>query len=424
MPASSSIPEPVHRTVRLRLLPETRSKARQLAGTAGACRWVWNHFLARQQFRWQCWPDYRIGPKPGVSFFGLGREFTALRRATPWLQEYSHKEVKYTLKLLADAYRKFLAGQGNHPRFKAKRRTMDGFTVADNVYIRQGRLRVSRIGCLQLNGANPYANYRPLQVRIRKEGTATQPQWYVYVVYAVPADQVRQGASAGALGLDRNVGQCTDSEGIVHPMTDTARLDAKLKRKQRHLARKRKGSCRRRRIAGQLTKLHRKRRRIRENDTHQISRRLADTAHTVVAEDLQVKSMTASAKDTVGHPGKHVRSKSGLNRSILASSWSQLERKLIYKCGQVVQVSAAYTSQTCSQCGHRAKENRTAQSRFCCIRCQFQINADWNAALNILERHRRSVAHGTGAAARRGAFSMETPTTHEQDIPQSVYLGI
>ncbi len=81
--ASPSISETVPRTVRLRLLPETQAKARQLAGTAGACHWVWNHFLTRQRFHWQCWQDYRIGPKPVVSFFGLGKKFTQLRQYTP-----------------------------------------------------------------------------------------------------------------------------------------------------------------------------------------------------------------------------------------------------------------------------------------------------------------------------------------------------
>ncbi len=73
MPADPSMPETVNRTVRLRLLPETVTKARQLAGTAGACRWVWNHFLTRQQCRWQCWQDYKIGSPPQVSFFRLAR---------------------------------------------------------------------------------------------------------------------------------------------------------------------------------------------------------------------------------------------------------------------------------------------------------------------------------------------------------------
>ncbi len=105
-----------------------------------------------------------------------------------------------------------------------------------------------------------------------------------------------------------------------------------------------------------------------------------------------------------------------MNRSILASGWSQLERKLAYPCGRAVKVPAAYTSQTCSQCGGVDPRNRPAQARFQCIDCGFEINADHNAALNILGHHVHPVARGTGAAARRGAFPFGTPATREQDM--------
>ncbi len=203
--------ETVHRTVRLRLLPETPAKARQLAGTAGACRWVWNHFLARQRFRWQCWRDYRIGPQPTVSAYDLFGAFTALRRNPEhaWLQEYGCAVVRHALKHLADAYRAFLAGQRAHPRFKARHRAVDGFTIPDRIALSATHLRGSKSGWLRVKGSNPYADCPPLQARIRKEGAATRPKWYAYVGYAVPAGQVKQGAADGAVGLDRNVGQCT-----------------------------------------------------------------------------------------------------------------------------------------------------------------------------------------------------------------------
>ncbi len=196
--------------------------------------------------------------------------------------------------------------------------------------------------------------------RIRQEGTRTRPRWYAYVVYQVPVTQVRQGAQAGVLGLDRNVGQATDSDGTVRRMTDTTQLDSKRKR-----------STRRRRIAGSLTKLNRKRRRIQHNDTHHISRRLADTAHTVVIEDLHIQGMTQSAQGIADHPGRNVKAKSGLNHSILASSGGQMERKLAYKCSQTIKVNPQCLRQTCSRCGCRDKGNRPTQVRFHCVQCGF-----------------------------------------------------
>ncbi len=217
MPAAPNVaqPEIIHRSVRMRLLPESRAAAQQLAGTAGVCRFVWNHFLARQTHVYRSWRDYRIGEKLRVSFFSLGKEFTALRRDPEyaWLQEYSFKSVRYGLKYLADAYQAFFQGQRAHPTFKSKHARQDGFTIPERVQVSDHHLHVPRIGWLRLKGSNPYAHGQPVQARIRQEGTRARPQWYVYLTYAVPADSVRTGAATGVLGLDRNVGQVTDSEG-------------------------------------------------------------------------------------------------------------------------------------------------------------------------------------------------------------------
>ena len=46
-------------------------------------------------------------------------------------------------------------------------------------------------------------------------------------------------------------------------------------------------------------------------------------------------------------------------------------------------INPAHTSQTCSQCGYIDAENRGSQSVFLCLMCEYLINADVNAALNI-----------------------------------------
>ena len=254
MPAAPTVAqaETVHRSVRLRLLPENRQVAHQLAGTAGACRFVWNHFLARTQ---QEYAAYREGAReqgPQVTFFSLGQEFTALRRDPryAWLQEYSCREVRYVLKYLADAYQAFFQGTRAYPRFQSRHRRQDGFTIPEQVQVRAQHLRVPRLGWLRLQGPNPYAYGQVRQARIRQEGTRARPKWYVYLTYAVPAVSVRAGAATGVLGLDRNVGQVTDSAGRAYPLTEMTRLTARAARYQRQQARKQRGSVRARRLGG------------------------------------------------------------------------------------------------------------------------------------------------------------------------------
>ena len=430
-------PETVHRTVRLRLYPGDAATGILLTAIAGACRHVWNRLLADRERRYRLWQMYRIGPKPRPNFFTLGQRFTQLHNDPDhaWLKECPFACVRYALKYLADACKRYLKDPQTEgkPRFKARHFTVPAFTIPEAVKLDRDRLHVPKAGWLRLAGSNPYADGKPLTVRVRMEGPETNPKWYAYVCYAVPVEQVRQSATDGALGLDRNVGQATDSEGTVYALSDTDQLDAQIARKQRELSRKRgwgskdkrPQSNRGRRVNGQLQKLHRKRRRRRDNATHQVSRTVADTAHTVVVEDLNTQGMTASARGTRAEPGTNVKAKSGLNRSILASGWGQLERKLAYKAGHVVKVDPAYTSQTCSRCGHVGKANRPSQAVFACQACGWALNADHNAAINILVRAGLpSVpvpARGTGAAAR--AIPSGTPMIREPDMP-TAWSGI
>ncbi|MCY3659713.1 MAG: transposase [Caldilineaceae bacterium] len=464
---------------------DRRAQAALCAQIAGACRLVWNILLADCERRYRLaraygqWTDFPPEDRPDLStsFFTLGKRFTDLRSrpdaawvraflGSPWgrryrdmdlswLRDLPYAPVRYTLKYLADAYTRFhavwdvAATQGKtlgvrksdgkpkgFPKYKKKFDKDDGFTIPDNVRMDGDRLHIPKVGWVRLEGSGVYRGHKPKQVRIRKEGTEEHPKWYAYVFHEVPVDRLKPPAWTGAVGVDRNVGQATDSDGEVYEVPDDPKLDANIKRKQRQADKARARSKangqpmsnRGRRICGQLKKRQRKQKRRRENAAHQHSRKLADTAHTVVIEDLNTKAMTRSAKGTVTEPGKNVKQKAGLNRGILKSNWGRTERMLDYKAGQVLKVPPAYTSQTCAACGHVDKANRRTQAHFRCTACGHTANADRNAAQNILARGLAlcPTARGTGAAARREALGpcplpvatvKSTSTTREQGMP-------
>ena len=439
VPASTTEP-PVLRAERYRVRFDSAMQAALCARITGACRYVRDHMPADCQWRHRMGKMYRIGPKPSVSFFPLGQRFTVLRNdpAHAWLLTYPAAVVRYALKYLADAYaRSFASAETGLPRFKSRHRTTPGFTIPQAVRMDGTRLHIPKAGWVRLSGNHGrYLGYPAKQVRLLKEGTERHPRWYAYVFHEVPADRLPAPAATGALGVDRNVGQATDSNGRVYALPDTANLDTNIKRKQRKAdkARERsrlngqplsnRGRC----ICGQLTRLHRKRRRRRENAGHQHSCKLADTAHTVVVEDLNTKAMARSARGTVEEPGRNVRQKAGLNREILKSNRGRLERYLAYKPGALVKVDPAYTSQTCAVCQHVDKANRKTQAVFQCMACGHTANADHNAAINILARGvpLARPARGVGASARREAFPLGTSTTREpgrRGIPSPARAG-
>ncbi len=368
------------RTVRYRVLPGTQAKARRLNCLAGACRYVWNVFLDRQQHADLAW-QFSAGPRPPFPrFFTLGKAFTQLRRSSghEWLEELPFAVVRYTLKRQADAWQKLFNGQGGRPKFKGRGCGM-GFTVPENVRIRNGHVLIPKMGQFRLRrrGGNPHPDGIPKQAVFTPEGN----KWFCTVFYEVSAAAHEDDGLS--VGVDRNVGQCALNSGEIIHIPDMKRLEARRRRYQRRMARQMKGSRRRARTRRKHAKTCRRVRGIRSNWAHQASRRIADAAHTVAIEDLNTKGMTRSAKGAEGAPGTKVKAKSGLNRAILSSGWGDLERNLDYKAGRVVRVHPAYTSQTCSACGFVDAGNRIDQSTFRCQACGHAANADVNAAENI-----------------------------------------
>ena len=124
-----------------------------------------------------------------------------------------------------------------------------------------------------------------------------------------------------------------------------------------------------------MQKAHQAERNARANWYHQMSKVIADKYGIVYMEDLNTQGMTKSAKGTAEQPGRNVKQKAGLNRSILASGWYKLEQCLSYKA-HVEKVPAPYTSQTCNKCGSVDKANRKTQSIFKCQQCGHEDNAD------------------------------------------------
>ena len=108
--------------------------------------------------------------------------------------------------------------------------------------------------------------------------------------------------------------------------------------------------------------------------------------------------MSRSAKGTIENPGKNVKAKSGLNRSILDQGWHMfqtfLEHKMKQEGGKVIYINPRNTSNKCSRCKYISKENRKSQSKFECVKCGLKINADLNASVNILAEGLSVIACG------------------------------
>ena len=363
--------------------------------------------------------------KPSTTYFSLAKRYVSLRerKTAPyysirlksgkvlwrgggnldWLRELPSNVIKRSLDHQAQAWKRYFTVSGaGRPRIKRKV-SVPRFTIARDAtqkIVRDGCLYIPKIGRLPLRRRRgvDYEDCRVVEASCWSE----RGKWYASLCYKVPEDRVAPADNGAAVAIDMNAGQVGISTGEIIELPDSLkRLEARRRRYQRMVSRRRKGSNRRRKAIGLMRKTSRKIMKVRHDWAHRVSRALADTAGTVVFENLKTRNMTRSAKGTVEKPGSRVKQKAGLNRVILATAWARLRQMVEYKAAQPVAVPPAYTSQTCFECGAVDAKSRRSQSVFECVHCGHRANADVNAALNIL-------ASEPGAAGRGAALPLGT----------------
>ena len=196
--------------------------------------------------------------------------------------------------------------------------------------------------------------------------------------------------STSAIGIDLGITKLiTTSDGqYIKPKNSFKANQVKLAKLQRGLAKKVKFSANWKKQNRKIQKLHHHIANIRHDYLHKITTTISKNHAMIACEDLKVANMSKSASGTKEKKGRHVKAKSGLNKSILDQGWGMMVNMLEYKQqwqgGLLIKVNPRYTSQTCFECKHIAKENRRTQANFECVECRYVTNADVNAARNIL----------------------------------------
>jgi putative transposase len=185
---------------------------------------------------------------------------------------------------------------------------------------------------------------------------------------------------------------------FVAPLNSFKQHQQRLAKYQRRMSRKVKFSSNWKKAKTRIQKIHTGIAHARKDFLHKTTTTISQNHALVCVEDLQVRNMSQSSQGTVAAPGKNVRQKSGLNRSILDQGWGEFRRQLAYKVswngGTLLAVPPQNTSRTCPCCGHVSKDNRRTQAQFLCVDCGYENNADVVGAINVLARGHRVLACG------------------------------
>jgi putative transposase len=365
-----------HKGFKFRIYLSERQKKRLLAWES-ALRFLWN--LALEQRKLALARPVRLYPNA----FDQINELKALRAEVPFLADVPRNVCAQLLVELDRAWQRCFKRLARAPRWKRKGRDSLGLTEPHpKVWRLVGNtLRFPKLGNLRAI-IHRSLEGKPKSCTIRRDGD----QWFVSIVCELelpePAPRVEP-----VVALDRGITHLVaDSDGNL--VENPKRLEAALKRlakAQRVVWRRKKGSNNRKKAVSRVTRLHRRIRRQRNHVLHTLSAAYAKSHGTVVVERLQTANMLRNRP---------------LARRIADAGWSRLVELLRYKLafsgGRLVEVPAAFSSQTCSTCGLIDAGSRYRE-RFCCTHCGYIDHADLNAAKVLKSRVNRSAVPVEGA---------------------------
>lgn len=376
----------MHRGFAFRLYPTT-AQAQAMGRWVSVTRFIYN--LALEQRR-DFWRQFLATSGRHLSWVQQSKELTELRREYNFVADVPRVCLEQALRDLDKAFGAFFAGRTGYPSWR-KRGENDRIRFqARDTRLRQlnakwDAVRLPGIGWVKFRRSRSITG-AALNVTISRSGDDWSISLACDVGVAPPLALV-----GDAVGIDRGAANTLAlSNGEMISVPSSATLERRRRKAQRVLSRRRRGSQRYMKQKRRVARLSSKIGRSRTHHLHVASSQIARRFSLVALEDLNVKALTASAKGTVDEPGRNVRQKSGLNRSILAQGWSRFATMLGYKLeaagGRLVFVPAAYSSQTCSVCGTIDARSRKSQAVFHCVSCGHRSHADTNAAIEIQRR--------------------------------------
>ncbi len=362
----------MHQTFKYRLYP-TRKQETALRFTLEECRWLYNYLLEQRQLAYEeC--------DVSLSCFDQQGKFIQLKKDRPPLTRiYSH--VLYDVAVRIDLafkafFRRCKKGEApGYPRFRGEGR-YDSFTYPGTGFkIKDGIIYLSKIGNVKA------VIHRPLEGTIKTCTVRQTPtgKWFVTIVCEIepmilPVVDTQIGIDVGLASF------ATLSTGnkIENPRF-YRKEEVNLRRAQQRKEKAPIGSALRQKRKCVVAKVHERIANKRKNFVHQESRKIVNAYQFIAVEDLEVNCMTHN----------HC-----LSKSILDAAWTDFTNCLQYKAEyagrRFVKINPAYTSQTCSTCGHRQKMP-LSEREYHCPCCGITLDRDHNAALNILRLGLQSV---------------------------------
>jgi len=355
------------RSYKFNFIP-TPEQEKALSIAFGSARWVWNHALDMRSKAYK-----RRGES--LNSISISKHLTQLKKTTRyhWLKESPATIYGQKLRDMDTAFANFFKHGARYPQFKKKlnaqsiRYQLDQ-RIIQNLYEAGKKLKLTGLGEINVNWSQLPTGV-PKMVTVSK--TATGKYFVSFSVDELILPKPKTGKSIGIdMGI-KDVVVTTDGYHSGAPKF-TYEYEKRLRKAQRDLSRKTKGSNRWNKQRIKVARIHEKIKNSRLDFLHKLTTKLITDYDFIGIEDLNVSGMVKNHK---------------LAKAVSDVGMFELKRQLEYKAGwygkQVVKIDRWFpSSRMCSGCGqiHDMPLNKRVMN----CDCGIELDRDFNAAKNIL----------------------------------------
>ena len=357
----------ITRNYRFRLYPND-TQEKKLQNNLAVCRWVYNKLV-----------DF--GRNGFVSRNDCNYFLTELKQQESWLYQYHSKMLQSVSSQIDGAqkaliekskkrhktgslrfcrYRDFRTFTYNQTGFKLK-----GHSNTDLLYL-------SKIGCIEIRQHRLIPEDSDIKQAIVTKSKSGK--WFACLTVDIQesAINISKISFSKAVGIDVGIKSFAyDSNGSQTPNPKNLQKMLKpLRRIQRKVSRRKRGSNNRLKSILKMQKIHEKIANRRNDFQHKLSAQYAKNNDVVFVEKLQLINMVKNHR---------------LAQPIMDASWGSFMQKLEYKCKMLVRVDPKNTTVDCSRCGNKVPKPLAIRIHRC-DKCGLAMDRDYNASINILNK--------------------------------------
>jgi putative transposase len=342
----------------------------------GSIRFVYNHFLNERK------NEYETN-KNTINYYDNAKSLTELKKLDDysWLNEINSQSLQDSLKNLETAYKNFFRFKKGFPKFKSKH-SRNSFCVPQFVKLENGKLKMPKFK-------------EPIDLILSRSFTGVIKQCTIsktptdeyFVSILVETEHSKLSKTGKTIGIDLGIKDFViTSEGYKYKNNRyTKTYEKELKKQQKHLSRKTKGSNRYNKQKLKVAEIHKKITNSRLDNLHKVSTELIKKYDVIILEDLNVKGMIKNHK---------------LSKHISDVSWSKFISLLTYKSEwndkKIVKIDRFFpSSKTCNSCGYINQNLKLDMREWTCPSCNTKLDRDLNASINILNEGYKLISSGT-----------------------------